>query len=263
MKFFYLIIIFIGFVCLKDLPSTDDWDEEFLSRFLLLAVDDDDNVLKLYTMLNDCISSPKSYKSIDNMCQAIQHYKKKEGGTVKASSYLINNLKNYESCFFFDKKTYQKIKTEVEEKITQKIIEKLKKGKKKFTIQNSPNSFRSGWYLALGSYVVNIEYEKEIDVSNIKSYNFEFTVHFYGEDRWDFEEKDCLNIYDISCFLHNLVEEKLPHWAVGDGKEFTVSYDFYDTINVNLDFAINKEKSENFQYYNRINILLFLIFFIF
>ena len=262
--FFYLIIIFIGSICLKDLPSTDNWDEEFLARFVLSTVDDDENTLKLYTMLNDCISNPKSYKSIDNLCQAIQHYKKKEGGTVRASSILINNLKNDESCFYFDKKNYQLIKTELTEIIKQKIIEEKKKGSKKSTIRNAPNSFRSGWYLTLGSYVLNIEYEKEIDFSNIKSYNFEFNVHFYGEDLWDFEETDCEG--DIRCFFHNIFEEKLPHLAVGDGKEFNISYDFYDTINVNinsLDFATNKEKSENFQYYNRINILLLLIFFIF
>lgn len=272
MKYLFFVLIYIEFICLKDLPPTDNWDDEFLARFHLLVTDDDDNNIKFYSMLNDCISNPKSYETIDNLCQAIQHYKKNTGKEVAASSTLIDYIKTTKNEYFEKYlKSYIDVKNEIRDIIKKKINDEKENGAKKVIIKNALNSFRSAWCLTLGSYTLNIEYEKEIDFSNKNTHLFKFNVHFKGKDYWDFDEKECEygNVLEyIGCFLHNLLEEKIPNSIVGKGKKFWISYDFYDEITVDtnaLSIYNHKEnpKTTNFQFHNKINILLLLLFYIF
>ena len=87
----------------------------------------------------------------------------------------------------------------------------------------------------MGSYGLNIEYEKTIDLSK---HNFNLEIHFSGEDLWDFQSKDCKgeNIFKhFGCIIDNLFEEEWPDKFLGDGTEYKVSYDFYDTLNIDTD----------------------------
>lgn len=227
MNYLYFLIFFIS---LKEISLSDNWDNQFMDK--LSTFGDEYAELELYTMLDNCVKKPKSFKYIDNLCDAIRHYRSESGKTVIASSDLIENMKEFDNIVynFIKLHSYKVIKNDLKEKIKEKILDAKNKGKKRATIKNAPDSCRSAWYLTLGSYTLNIEYNEEINTNNNLFY---FNVHFFGEDLWDFEEAECKNNYDIQCFLHNYFEEKIPKHLVGEGKPFYVSYDFYDEIEVN------------------------------
>ena len=155
------------------------------------------------------------------------------------------------------------------ESIKLKIQTERSKGKKTAIIKSDPNSIRSIWYLTLGSFPANIEYEEEINLSNKL---FVFKVRFHGKDLWDFKEVDCEGREDfeyLECFFHNLFEEYLPSLFVGDGKPFYVKYDFYDYIVIDENKydiyiknypQINKENSITKKNKNDSNNKFFIIF---
>jgi len=231
----YLILLFF-YLCfnlynLKDDNLVQNWDDDFLNPL---------NILKVKQMLINCRDNPKTYNSIDNLCEAIQHYKSDNGGnSVPATDNLISHMKEFSSCLvaLTGRKFYKDVKKELTNSIRNKI-KKLKKdnGNKGTTIiKNSPDAFRGAWYLTLGSYGLNIEYEKTIDLSK---HNFNLEIHFSGEDLWDFQSKDCKgeNIFKhFGCIIDNLFEEEWPDKFLGDGTEYKVSYDFYDTLNIDTD----------------------------
>jgi len=227
MKYLYLLIFFIS---LKEISLSDNWDTEFMDK--LSTFGDNYADAEVFTMLNNCIEKPKTFKYIDNLCDAIRHYRSESGTTVIASSNLIENMKGFDNFVYnlIGLHSYKHIKNELKEIIKKKIIETKNKGNKRAIIENAPGSCRSAWYLTVGSYTLNIEYSEEINTNNNLFY---FNVHFFGEDLWDFEEAECENWYDFQCFLHNYFEEKIPKHLVGKGKPFYVSYDFYDEIEVN------------------------------
>ena len=276
MKLLFLFS-FLSIIYLKVASLTKNWDDEFIEK--LTTIGDEKIEIEKEYMLSYCINNPKQYSEIDNMCEAIQHYKNKSGKKVKANSNLIEHMKEYDNTIFnlIDYKSYKNVKKELIDIIADKIKNAKKNKEKNPIIQSAPNSERGAWYLTLGSYALNIEYNKSIDLSKN---SFTFRVHFYGEDVWDFEKTNCSKWYDIACFLHNFFEEQIPEDIVGEGKKFIISYDFYDnlTININNNFfniidddvedSEDSEDSEgsqesNFQNNNKINlsfILLFLLF---
>ncbi len=227
MNYLYLLIFFIS---LKEISLSDNWDNQFMDK--LSTFGDEYAELELYTMLDKCVKKPKTFKYIDNLCDAIRHYRSDSGKTVIASSDLIENMKEFDNIVynFIKLHSYKVIKNELKEIIKEKILDAKNKGNKRAIIKNAPDSCRSAWYLTLGSYTLNIEYNEEINTNNNLFY---FNVHFFGKDLWDFQEEECKNNYDIQCFLHNYFEERIPKNLVGEGKPFYVSYDFYDEIEVN------------------------------
>ena len=256
MKIFLFLIFILNFNLYVFINSEWNWDDDFITQFY--------DIPKIVTMVNQCKVSPKSYETIDNLCEAIQHYKKKSGKNVKASSNLIEHMKEFDVGIFNDAglKSYNLIKEIVKNSILKKIKDEKKKGNKKATIKNTPGSFYSAWYLTLGSYQLNIEYEENVDLSKTKFY---FNIHFWGEDLWDFEEKDCDDepVDNLKCILHNIFEEKLPGLIVGDGEPFNVEYDFYDRIQIDMNINVyNQNKTQiktNISNYLIINISLIII----
>lgn len=269
MKILFFISLF-SIIYFKEVTFKENWDDRFM--YLLSIFGNEQSEYELYNMLNDCIKNPKKYSTIDNMCEAIQHYKDNSGELVVANSNLIEHMKEFNYCLFnlFGHKSYKLVKKEIISIIKDKIKNAQKEGKKYPTIENAPDSERGAWYLTLGSYALNIEYKKKIDLSNSKNHIFNFKVHFYGKDLWDFESSDCDHWYDIVCFFHNLLEEKIPEVIVGKGTKFYVSYDFYDTLEVDINKVFLENdgededcKSKNFQNNNKVKIFFVLLFLLF
>ena len=243
MIFYFIFLIALKF-CFNKIQSykTWNWDDDFLNKFIDLASDPDDNsynYIKVLNLLADCYDNPEEFDEIENMCQAIKHFKKKTGKEVVAKNNLLEHMKDFTFCIFdpivhkikkHGYKTYNQVKSIIEKSIKSKILDKRTEGLKKAIIQNEPDSYYGLWYLTLGSYSLNIEYKKEVDLSKNL---FQFEVHFFGKDYWDFEDKKC-GENNIFCFLENIIEESIPRLFIGEGKSFYVSYDFYDTITVDM-----------------------------
>ena len=96
-------------------------------------------------MLGYCILNPTTYNYIDNMCDAIRHYKSNSGTTVIANSNLIEHMKQFNNLLFnlIGLKSYDNIIDELTGIIRDKIKEAKKKGLRTAVIQNSPGSCRS------------------------------------------------------------------------------------------------------------------------
>ncbi len=93
-------------------------------------------------------------------------------------------------------------------------------------------------YLTVGSYRLNIDYKKTVDLSKNL---FDFQIHWFGEDLWDFEPKDCKDDKVLSkfiCFVDNILEEYLPNLIIGGGKTYKISFSFYETITVETKDAV-------------------------
>ena len=148
---------------------------------------------------------------ISDIFDAIDHYRGKSGQTVYADSTLIGEIKSAGG--------YKDIIKDLEGSIKDKITDaKIKNGTE---IKAADGSYRSSWCLTLGSHSLNIDY------SFVPHYgNNSVRIHFWGSDRWDFENNDSYN------FIENLIEERIPSLIAGDGKPFDVKYDFYDTVTV-------------------------------
>lgn len=270
MSNFAFLILFNLCLHLFNFKETN-WDDEFLDCFLLTPFYT--NKEKAIVMLLNCISDSETFDSIDNLCEAIKHYKaNKDGKTIPATDNLIEHMKDYSDCRI--KWTGRKFYKDVKNEIKQQIKDKIKKAKKEKgnkgteIIQNSKGAYRSPWYLTLGSYQLFIEYYQKVDLSKTK---FTFEVYFHGEDLWDFAPKDCSdksNWKKFACLIDNFFEETLPDLLVGDGTEYRVSYSFYDTIEIDTnsiflaleDDECAKIDSSKYLIINIILILLFALF---
>lgn len=247
----------------------ENWDDEFLNCFFFFPIVDE----KAFKMLSDCIYYKKTYDSIDNLCEAIGHYKaNKDGKTIPATDNLIEHMKEYSDCRikWTGRKFYKDVKKELKKLITEKIKQKKKENGNKGTeiIQNSPGAFRSPWYLTLGSYQLFIEYYEKVDLSKTK---FTFNVHFHGEDLWDFASKDCSDKSvwkKFACLIDNFFEEIVPDLLVGSGTEYKISYSFDDIIEINTNSILLSSEddddcatdSSTYLFLNSILILLFWLF---
>lgn len=154
MKYIAFTIFFIITFSISEENYNKNWDDDFIDNFFLCALNSDVCLPNIYNLLNNCISNPKNYSSIDNMCDAIRHYKANSGNTVTANSNLINHIKKQFN--FLNPKSYTYVKANIAEIIQTKIKLERLNGKKKAIIKSEPNSTRSIWYLTLGSFTVNI-----------------------------------------------------------------------------------------------------------
>ena len=107
------------------------------------------------------------------------------------------------------------------------VMKKIKQAKKDKTyhVKNAPNSYRGSWCLTLGSFAFNIEYDYDFS-SEPERKKHKINFHLWGSDLWDFERQKAKQ-YDVPTHLYNLFEEYIPSLVAGDGKPFTVTYDFY------------------------------------
>ena len=50
-------------------------------------------------MVRKCIENPQTFDQIDNLCDAIKHYKANtDGKSVPATDNLIEHMKDYDNC---------------------------------------------------------------------------------------------------------------------------------------------------------------------
>lgn len=264
---FVFLILFNLCLHLYSFKDTN-WDDHFLNCFILAPFKIDK--IEASAMLLSCILFPETFDSIDNLCEAIKHYKaNKNGKTIPASDNLIEHMKEYSDCRvkWTGRKFYKDVKKEVKQTITDKIKKAKKDNGNKGTeiIKNSENAYRSPWYLTLGSYQLFIEYYQKVDLSKTK---FTFKVHFHGEDLWDFAPKDCNDKSawkKFVCLIDNFFEETLPDLLVGDGEEYKVSYSFDDIIEIDtnsifLDKEVDECATTDSSKYLLSNIILILLF---
>ena len=153
MKLLFLFFLFF-ILYLKVVSYTKNWDDEFIEKLLTF---DAQSKIELKSMLNECKNHPKSYLQIDNMCEAIQHYKSNSTNKVFASSNLIEHMKEFDSTAFnlIGYKSYKEIKKELIEIISDKIKEAKNRDEKNPIIKSTPKSEIGAWYLTLGSYALN------------------------------------------------------------------------------------------------------------
>ena len=151
---------------------------------------------------------------IGGLRDAINYWRTKKGGTVKANNKLIEEIK-------------KSMTKSLNKDIIPGVINKIKQSKKDKTyhVKNAPGSRRGYWCLTLGSFSINIEYDYDFK-SEPGRKKHEIKFHFYGYDTWDFECKK-VAWYNIPGHLNNLVEEIIPNKIAGDGTPFNVTYDFY------------------------------------
>ena len=246
--FFFLFYLCLDLCSFEEINYVKNWDDDFLFYFdfslnpLIPKEISDASKIKLVSMLSECISNPKTFIYIDNLCEAIKHYKaNKNGNTVLASKNLIEHMKKFSNIFFGIKyKFYKDVLKELQEIIKNKIEDKKKLNGNKGSeiIDCIEGSNRPAWYLTVGSYKLNIKYNKTVDLSENK---FDFKIHFYGEDLWDFEPKECNTenmISKFNCFLENILEEYAPNLIVGEGKKYNIFYSFYENITIKTKDAI-------------------------
>ena len=120
----------------NDSNYVKNWDDEFLFLFdfslnpLLPKTISTAAKETVAFMLAECILNPKTFSTIDNLCQAIQHYKaNKDGKTIPASKNLISHMKKFSNFFIGIKYNfYDDVKKEVQNIIKEKI-ENAKKEK--------------------------------------------------------------------------------------------------------------------------------------
>lgn len=94
MKYIIFTIFFVTFSLSEN--YNENWDDFVLDNFIL----DDElkflNIQKISNELeNNCVLKPKTFSSIDDICDAIRHYKKGSGDTVTANSNLIEHVINF------------------------------------------------------------------------------------------------------------------------------------------------------------------------
>ena len=250
-KLLFYIMLSLSFhlFSFKDENYVTNWDDNFLkffdyslNPFVSKLISDSSKATVAY-MLAQCILNPKTYTAIDNLCQAIQHYKaNKDGKTIPATKNLISHMKEFSNIYMKAANIvagtkfsfYSDVKNEIKDIIKGKIddAKKLNLNKGTKIIESDKGSNRGAWYLTIGSYRLNIEYKKLVDLSKNK---FDFQIHWYGEDIWDFEPKECKSsnvLKKFICFVDNILEEHLPSLIVGEGKIYNISYDFYDTVTI-------------------------------
>ena len=148
MKYLCLLILLIYLE--KIYLLTYNWDDEFMKRFLRVGENAVNDVI-LASMLINCINKPKKYNYIDNMCDAIRHYKSNSGTTVKANSNLIEHMKKFNNILFnlIGLNSYSNIIKELTGIIRNKIKNAKNNGLTTAVIQNSPGSYRSACYLTV------------------------------------------------------------------------------------------------------------------
>lgn len=156
--------------------------------------------------------------SISSLKEALSHYRSKAGGTVPASSTLIEEMKNdahfKKDIFGPDGKITKIIKKKIEDALKSNVKE----------IRSQPGSYTGGlWCTTLGGYSISIDYVHK----PIKGEN-NVNLHLYGKDKWDFAK------VEGASKIHNFMHETLPGIIAGDGTDFYISYDFYYNLKINV-----------------------------
>jgi len=151
---------------------------------------------------------PATLESISDLTEAIAHYRGGSGKDVPLNREGISELMDHDSFKDFIKE------------LKQNLSSKVSKAKVGDNIKSDHGSYRGLNSYVLGSYSLHIYYN-----FNVKSGTNYIIVHFWGTNPWDFKKTGNGIWYD-------LWHEDLPNFAVGDGKDFTIDYDFYYRITV-------------------------------
>ena len=152
----------------------------------------------------------KKYSQINNIGEAMQHYKSYAGGTVKAGSKLISDIKS----------SIKKVMKNEAQKIANNIKSKLP-GKR---YSGSGNVYYA-FCLTLGHF--DFQYTYSLTVQTNKKCKINFTCS--GQDLWDFDHEKSQN---LKRYFRNLMYEDIPSSILGPGREFYISYRFTYTVDV-------------------------------
>ena len=108
---------------------------------------------------------------IGGLNDAINYWRSKKGGTVKANSNLISEMKSYMLGTPQDPGVLIDVLNGVKNKIKQA------KKDKSYHIKSAPGSYRGCWCPTLGSFAFNIEYDYDFsDEPERKDHSIDF--HF-------------------------------------------------------------------------------------
>jgi len=182
-----------------------------------------DIILYFFDICHSSRSNKETKNSISNIFEALAHYRAQSGLTVPANQCLINDLKSKSD--FINMK--EELKNTIKTKITDDKI--MKKSK----IKASEGSRRGLWYLTLGHYSVDINYEF------IPKYGRNsFNINYSGYDTWDFEHvkiPNNLSVFEkLKLYVHNFLEDIFSLCA-GEGKPFNITYNFDDEMSIDYE----------------------------
>jgi hypothetical protein len=155
-------------------------------------------------------------RSIGNLTDAIVYWRSGRGGTVPGNEDLYEEMQSdssFEDCFGPD--------GSITELLESKIRKALRSGARR--ISAPPGSFRGLRCATLGSYRLDIDYDHAVS----RRLN-EVGVQLSGSDLWDFETNP------NEGFVHNLCNEWIPEMMAGEGKPFSITYDFTITISIEI-----------------------------
>jgi len=167
------------------------------------------DLLSTYISCKTAPAENMSNNGIANLRQATSHWRSCAGGVVRAHSLLYEEMKNHPSFSGFISEMEGILRGKIEDTDVDSYI------------KNAPDSNRSLKCPTMGHYKLNIEYNHKVNIG----VNY-VNLHLYGEDLWDFEYA-----FDKS-FLDNLKNQILPLMVAGNGRKFSISYDFNYTVKV-------------------------------
>ena len=114
--FYILFFICFHYYSFKDSNYFNNWDDDFLFFFdfslnpLIPKQLSAAAKSEIAIMISKCILNPKTFTSIDNLCQAIQHYKgNKDGKTIPATKNLIAHMKEFSNFWIGLKYNFYKL----------------------------------------------------------------------------------------------------------------------------------------------------------
>ena len=162
-----------------------------------------------YLEFSTAIPHNMSDNGIGSVGDACSHYRSNAGGVVKANSRLYEEMKKHKSFHAF----IEEMKNILRKKIEDTDLDSY--------VRNHPESNRPLHCATMGAYKLNIEYNHKVTIG----VNY-VTLHLYGEDLWDFKPSPDKGL------LKNLFDEIIPGIIAGRGKEFSISYDFHYTVEV-------------------------------
>lgn len=162
--------------------------------------------------------------TIGSLKDAINYYRSKKGGTISGNQSLYDQMMN-EDAF---KASFDPEHGIIIQGIKEKMIAAVDSGN---SVKNDSNSRKAFKCATLGAYSLNIEY----DFVPVKGLN-NVQLHLFGSDLWDFAEAQCNgDIHQKArTFWRNLTHEVIPKMLAGDGKEYTITYDFNITIPITI-----------------------------
>jgi RHS repeat-associated protein len=166
----------------------------------------------------------QAQSEINNLTDALSHYRSGAGGTVPAGSGLYGEMKSnstYANNFIGNNCSIATI-------IADKLLN-VSKSNSSGSFQNSPGSSRAAECSTLGSYSLDINYTSQWNAGawqhdstgDFRYVETDVTVGLSGSDSWDFNWNASYNLWQ------NISRELIPGWiagARGNPAPFTIGY---------------------------------------